>query len=292
MTNRKFVPYLYLAPCLLMVGLFIYYPIVENLRSSFFTWTPFSDVKEFIGIDNYTRLFHDSIFLLAIKNNFVHAVISFVLQVFGSLIVAAILEDQVFKRFAPLLRTVYFFPVLISISVIGLLFSFIYSPDIGLLNKFLSMIGLEEYARGWLGDGETAMYAVIAMGQWQGIGYTAMLYIVAIQKIPGELYESAKMDGCNKIQMFWYVTMPQVKDMISVVTIITLSQSILVFSDVYVLTNGGPGNSSQVLSTYLYNKAFVENEMGYASTIANVILVLTFLLYLVQNLFFKKNEEG
>jgi raffinose/stachyose/melibiose transport system permease protein len=292
MVNRRVTPYLYVAPSLFIVALFIYYPIFENLLSSFYSWTPFSTTKDFIGFGNYTRLFQDSIFQLALKNNIIHAIISFTLQVFGGLVLAAILEDKIFRKVSPILRTVYFFPVLISISVIGLLFSFIYSPDIGLLNKVLTLLGLGEYTTGWLGNSSTSMYAVIAMGQWQGIGYAAMLYIVAIQKIPNELYESAKMDGCNKIQTFLHITFPQVKEMVFVVSLTTLSQSILVFSDVYVLTNGGPGDASQVLSTYLYSKAFVDNEMGYASTIANVILALTLILYIVQVKIFKKDKEA
>lgn len=292
MTKYKITPYLYIAPSLLIVAFFIYHPVVENLQSSFYSWSPFSADRKFLGLSNYTRLFEDSVFLLALKNNVIHAMISFVIQVLGTLVLAAILEDTVFRRISPILRTVYFLPVLISISVIGLLFTFIYNPEIGLLNKLLTMVGLNEYTTGWLGNSHTAFYAVIAMGQWQGIGYYAMLYIVAIQKIPNDVYEAAKIDGAGKVQSFLSVTIPHVKEMLFVVSILVVSQSILVFSDVYVLTGGGPGYSSQVLSTYLYQIAFVNNEMGYASAISNVILLMTFLLYVVQTKIFKTGEEG
>ena len=292
MKIRNIAPYLYVAPSLIIAFIFIYYPVIENVQSSFFSWSPFSDTKEFVALQNYTRLFDDSVFLVALKNNLIHLVISLAVQVVGGLVLAAILEDVVFRRVAPVLRTVYFLPVLISISVIGLLFSFIYNPDIGLLNKFLAMVGLEEYARGWLGDSDTAFPAIIAMGQWQGIGYITMLYIVAIQKIPPDLYEAAEMDGAGKISKFLHITVPQVKEISFVTIIYTVSQSILTFSDVYVLTKGGPGNSSQVLSTYLYQKAFVDSEMGYASTIANVILGITVVVYLIQANVFKTGQEG
>lgn len=290
MKLRKIAPYLYVAPSLIMAFIFVYYPLIQNLQFSLYSWSPFSDTKDFIALENYTRLFQDSVFLIALKNNLIHVTVSLVVQVFGSLVLAAILEDVLFRRVAPILRTVYFLPVLISISVIGLLFSFIYNPEIGLLNKMLTMIGLEEYTTGWLGDSKTAFPAIIAMGQWQGIGYITMLYIVAIQKIPPDLYEAAKIDGAGKIRSFLHITLPQVKEMTFVAIIFTVSQSILTFSDVYVLTKGGPGNSSQVLSTYLYQKAFVDNEMGYASAIANVILALTFIIYVLQSSIFKTKE--
>lgn len=283
-------PYLFIAPCLLIMITFIYYPVIENLFSSFYSWTPFSDTKDFVNIDNYTRLFSDNVFHTALKNNLVHAAISIVIQVFGGLVLAAILEDTVFRRFSLLLRSVYFIPTLISITVTGLLFSFIYNPQIGLLNKALEFVDLGHLATGWLGKSETAFFAIIGMGQWIGLGYITMLYIVAIQKIPEELYDASKIDGCNKIQAFLHITVPQVKEMTFVAVVFTLSQSMLVFADVYVLTGGGPGNSTQVLSTYLYEKAFVDNEMGYASTIANVIFAISILFYIIQSKLFKTGE--
>lgn len=290
MKTNPAVPYLFVTPGLLIVCLFIYYPVIDNLQSSFYSWNSFSPNREFLGIANYTRIFEDTVFQTALKNNLIHACISLIIQVFGGLVIAAVLEDTIFRKVAPLLRTVYFIPVLISITVIGLLFSFIYNPQIGLLNKFLEVIGLGDLATGWLGNSDTAFYAVVAMGQWIGTGYIAMLYIVAMQKIPGELYEAAKMDGANKIQTFFNVTVPQVKEMTFVAVIFTLSQSMLTFADVYVLTQGGPGNSSQVLSTYLYDKAFVDNEMGYASTIANVIFAISIIFYITQSKILKTGK--
>jgi raffinose/stachyose/melibiose transport system permease protein len=284
------MPYFFVAPSLLIVSIFIYYPVVDNIQSSFFSWNSFSPDREFLGFNNYTRIFSDEVFLISLKNNFIHAGVSLLIQVGGGLVIAAILEDPLFRRVAPFLRTMYFLPVLISITVIGLLFSFIYNPQIGLLNQFLTFLGLEQWTTGWLGNSDTAFYAVIVMGQWIGTGYIVMLYIVAMQKIPGELYESAKIDGANKIQTFFLVTVPQVKEMTFVAVIFTLSQSMLTFADVYVLTQGGPGNSSQVLSTYLYDKAFVDNEMGYASTIANVIFAISIIFYITQTKVFKSGK--
>jgi raffinose/stachyose/melibiose transport system permease protein len=291
MIQKRLFQYLYLAPAFLLLLLFVYYPIVNNFWLSFFEWSPFSPNKEFINIANYTRLFQDPIFYTALKNNLVFVGTSVVFQVIGGLILAAILEDIIFRRFSTFLRTVYFLPVLISMSVIGILFEYIYNPEIGLLNAFLKLIGLESFATGWLGNHETAMYAVIAVSQWQNIGWAAMLYILALQKIPQELYEAATIDGANRIQRFLHVTVPQSKEMIFVMSVYTITGSFLVFSEVFVLTVGGPANATQVFSTYLYQKAFHDSELGYASAIANVMLMITLAFYLFQAKLFKTGEE-
>lgn len=284
-------PYLYFAPCLILMGLFVYYPVVDNLISGFYRFSPLSDARQFVGFGNYAELLQDPVFYTGLKNSLLFALISVIVQVFGGMVVAAILEDPLFRRFAPLLRTVYFIPVLISMTVISLLFSFILNPETGLVNSALTAIGLESWTRGWLGDSATAIYAVIAVSQWQSIGYTTMLFVVAIQKIPVELYEAARMDGANKIQSFFHVTVPELREVRFVLLLQCIAGSILIFTEVYIMTAGGPGYSSQVLSTYLFQKAFFSNEMGYASAIANVILVLSVILFIIQKKWLKTGGE-
>jgi raffinose/stachyose/melibiose transport system permease protein len=280
-----------MAPALIMLALFVYYPLVRNIINGFYEWNPFTMDRKFVSIENYTRLFKDPIFYTVLKNNLLYASISVILQVGLGLVIAAILEDKIFRRFSTFFRTTFFIPVLISMTVIGILFSFIYNPEVGLLNSFLRLIGLEEWTRGWLGDPDTSIYATIMVSQWQSIGYTVMLFVLAVQKVPGELYEAATIDGAGKIRTFFSITVPQVKEMTFVLLIYTVTGSFLVFSEVYVLTGGGPSNSSQVFSTYLYQKAFVDNEPGFASSIANVILGITLIFYFVQNKFLKTGEE-
>lgn len=291
MLNRnKFLPFLYLLPALAFL-LFVYVPIFQNIGSSFYKWSSFSPDKIFVGFDNYVNLFQDPVFYQSLKNNVLYAIISIICQVFGGLIIAAVLEDKLIRRFSPIFRTVYFLPVVISMTVIALLFSFFYNPDVGLLNQLLRGMGLDSLAKAWLGGSDTAMYAVIAVSQWQSIGYIAMLYIVAIQKIPSELYEAGEIDGANKIQLFFHVTVPQTKEMSFVTVIMTLAGAFTVFNEPYILTGGGPGNASEVLSTYLYKNAFVKDAMGYASTIATVILMITLILSAVQMGLFKTGRE-
>jgi raffinose/stachyose/melibiose transport system permease protein len=274
------------------MGLFVYYPIVENFRFSFYEFSAFSPDKVFVGFENFLNLFKDEVFYIALKNNIWYAIISIIFQVFGGLILAAILEDPVTRFVSSFFRTIFFLPVVISITVIALLFSFVYNPDIGILNSFLGLIGLEEWSRAWLGESETAIYAIIAVSQWQSIGYIMMLFIVSIQSIPKELYEAAEIDGAGKIRKFIFVTVPQVREMFFVATLITLTGAFTVFNEPYILTGGGPGNASEVLGTLLYNSAFFKDEMGYASAIATVILLLTLLVSLVQMKLFKTGKDG
>ncbi|SCA87651.1 carbohydrate ABC transporter permease [Bacillus sp. JJ675] len=290
LVNRsRWLPFVFLFPALLFL-LFVYIPILQNIVLSFFQWSTFEPQKAFIGFGNYIQLFQDPVFFQALKNNALYAAVSIVFQVGGGLITAAILEDRLLRRSSPFFRTVFFLPVVISMTVIALLFDFIYNPDTGLLNQFLQAVGLDQWTRAWLGDRETAMLSVIFVSQWQSVGYIAMLYIVAIQKIPSELYEAALLDGAGKVRTFFAITVPGTKEMSFVAVVMTLTGAFTVFNEPYILTGGGPGNASEVLSTFLYKAAFSKDMMGYASAIATVILLITLSLSIVQMRLFKTGK--
>lgn len=282
LSRIKIVPLLFILPSVLFMGIFIYIPLVQNFYNSFFDFNVFSSEKEFIGFGAFSQLLQDEVILTALANNIKYAIISVVFQVFFALALAAVLEDKLFRRFAPALRVIYFIPVMVSISVIALLFSFIYNPQMGLLNSFLELIGLENLAIPWLGNAEAAIYAVIAMSQWQSIGFITMLFIVAIQKIPNELYEAADIDGAGKIRKFFSITVPQVKETMFVNLLITVTGSMLVFNEPYILTNGGPGFSSTTLAVHMYQLGFVKDDMGYASAVATLIFAVTAVFALIQ----------
>lgn len=291
MYRNKKAAILFMLPALVFVILFIYYPIIQNFIYSMFRWSSFSEEKVFVGLDYYKRLFADPIFYIALKNNILYAVISIVFQVGIGMILAAILEEKVMRKYQAFFRTVYFIPSVISITVVGLLFQLIYNPNIGLLNAFLKVIGLESLAHDWLGQSSTAMYAVIATSQWQYIGYIMLLFLVAIQKIPEELYESAMIDGASAFKKFIHITIPQIKETILVSSIITVIGAFKVFDEVYVMTAGGPGRSTEVLASYLYRTGFRNDEMGYAATIATLIFLITFVVTLIQLKVTKEKDE-
>ena len=278
-------------PALMILGVFVFYPLVRNIIYSFQSFTLSSVTKEWVGLKNYATLLSDQIILTCLKNNILYALISIVIQVGFGLVLAAVLEDVAFRKLAPTLRSIYFIPTVISMTVVCLLFDFVYNPQMGLLNSFLEMIGLESLTKIWLGSKKTAMYAVIAVSQWQSTGYVTMLFIVAIQKIPRDLFEAAEVDGASKIKQFFYITVPQVRQMFFVTMILTVSGAFTVFNEPYILTSGGPGTATMVLSLHMYQTGFVKNNMGYASTIAMLIFVITAVLSSVQFFSFGAEKE-
>lgn len=282
---------IFILPSILLLSIFIYTPMFQNFYNSFFEFSVFSPSKNFIGFKNFKLLMDDKTIWIALINCVKYAIISVLMQVWGGLILAAVLEDKLFRKLAPFFRITFFMPVMISISVIGLLFGFIYNPQFGLLNSFLELIGQKELAMAWLGNSKTAIYAVIAMSQWRSIGFIMMMFIVAIQKIPENLYEAARIDGANSIRQFFHITVPQVRETIFVTTLITVTGSMLVFNEPYILTGGGPGNSSTTLAVFMYQSGFVQDKMGYASTIALMIFLISAILALIQ-LKFSKSEEA
>lgn len=284
--------FLFVIPALIILGLFVFYPLVKNVIYSFQSFG-LSDVeKEWLGLENYRKLFSDKTIPISLKNNLRYAIVSIICQVGLGLVIAAVLEDVAFKKISPFFRSVYFIPTLISMTVVCLLFDFIYNPQMGLLNSFLKNIGLGKFAKIWLGNKKTAMYSVIAVSQWQSLGYIVMLFIVAIQKIPEDLYEAATVDGAGKLKRFFYITVPQVRSMFFVTMILTVVGAFTVFNEPYILTSGGPGTATMVLSLHMYQTGFVKNNMGYASAIAMLIFVITAVLSSVQFFSFGSDEEG
>ncbi|MDF2682742.1 MAG: sugar transporter permease [Brevibacillus sp.] len=287
--SRSALPFI--LPALLLIVLFVFLPIVFNLYYSMFRWSAFEMNGEFVGFEYYAKLFNDPIFYTALKNNSLFALISLLFQVGGGLVIAAILEEKIIRRWQPFFRTVFFIPAVISISVVGLMWQLLYNPDIGLINGALKAIGQNDWVHSWLGDSKTAIYAVVAVSQWQYTGYMTMLFLIAMHKIPGELYEAAMIDGANRIQTFFHITIPQLKEMILVGSMITVIGAYKVFDEVYVMTFGGPGRSTEVLGTMLYRAAFRNDEMGYASTIGTMIFVITLALSLLQMRISKTGRE-
>ena len=272
----------WVAPAVALLVVFVYYPIVENVRLSFFSWSAFSPSPIFVGLENYRAAFDDDVFWRALFNNTAYAVVSLIVQVGFALVLAAVLEEFVHQRLRGILRTIYFIPATISITVAGILFSFLYNPQFGLVNRVLTAVGLESWTHAWLGEKSTAIWSIIAMSQWQSIGYTAVLFVVAIQRIPREYYEAVRVDGAGPVRTFFTITVPMVREMTTLLVILTVSGAFLVFNEVMVMTAGGPDNSSHVLNTWLYRNAFFEDDMGYAATIATVIFVITFIVAVVQ----------
>ncbi|BDF32153.1 putative ABC transporter permease protein YurN [Lachnospiraceae bacterium] len=279
--NQKTVG-LYLFPALFIVIIVLYLPIFINLYESFFSWGAMSTKHEFVGFANYIKMFKDEVFYVALKNNMIFMVTSVIFQIGISLIIANVLECKFMRRSQNFFRSIYFIPSLLMVTVVGIAFKMIVSPSIGVLNPLLELAGADASKMDLLGNAGSATYAIAAMSQWQYIGYTVILFIVAIQNIPGELYEAADIDGANAVKKFFYITVPEIKDTILINTIITVTGSIREYDEVFVTTNGGPGYATETLATYLYKAGFRNDQMGYASALAFFIFIVTFIIGLAQ----------
>jgi raffinose/stachyose/melibiose transport system permease protein len=276
-------PYLFLLPAIVLLVTFVYAPAAENIRYSLFSWSALSPDWTFVGLENYRRLLHDPIFWRALTNNTIYAVISIIVQVGFALVLAAVLQANLF---GPMLRSFFrvslFLPSILPVTVVGLLWQLIYQPSIGLIDQLLYLTGLESLSRVWLGEEQTALFAVIAVSQWQWTGYIMVLFMVAIQAIPRDLYEAMEIEGASKIQQFWHLTVPGVRETTLVMIIITIFGAFKVFDIVWVMTTGGPNNASEVLGTYMYRSAFREDLVGYGSAIAVVIFAITMAIGMLQ----------
>jgi len=282
MYKSKKETFLFTFPGLLLMGIFVYFPLFLSFFYSFFKWSAFSTTKTFVGFAYYKRLFTDPLILAALKNNVAYAFWSVLCQCGIGLVLAAVLEYGRMRKYETFFRTTFFVPSIISMTVIGLLWYFAYNPKIGIVNPLLKAIGLGKYAADWLGSSKTAMGAVIFVSQWQNIGYIMLLFIVAIQKIDDSIFESALIDGANGVQNFFHIVVPLVKDTILVTTVITIIGAFRVFSEVYVMTGGGPGHTTETLATYMYRAGFRNDEMGYSCAIATLIFVILLVLTMLQ----------
>jgi raffinose/stachyose/melibiose transport system permease protein len=273
----------YVLPALLLVGVFIYLPAVEDACWSLYRWNAINPSSVFVGLGNYTTMLAAPTFWSALLNNTAYAVVSLTVQVACALVLAAVLEARVFPgRLAAFFRVCLFLPSLLPITAIGVLWQLIYDPTIGPIDQALSGLGFDQFAHAWLGENATAIWAVIAVSQWQWTGYLMVLFVVAIRSVPRELYEAMAIDGAGRIRQFWHVTVPCVRETTLVLVMITIFGAYKVFDIVWVMTRGGPSASSETLATYMYRAAFLTDEAGYASAIATAIFMITFVVGVVQ----------
>lgn len=280
--GSKKTAFIYLAPAMIVIIVFLYLPIILNFMNSLYKWGAVSTEVKWVGPDNYKQLMKDETIRIAIKNNLIFVIVSVFFQIGVSLVIAAILESKFLRKWQSFFRTIYFIPSLLMVTVTGITFKMLYSPTIGLINPILERIGINTSHIDILGNAKTAIFGVAGASQWQYIGYTVMLFIVAMQSISDDIYEAAEIDGVTGIQKFTKITVPLMKDTIMINMIIIVTGAIRVYDEVYVMTNGGPGRATQTLSTYLYQVGFKNDQMGYASAIAFFVFVITFILGLFQ----------
>ncbi|WP_145131540.1 carbohydrate ABC transporter permease [Paenibacillus sp. Y412MC10] len=274
--------YLFILPWFLGLLLFTLGPMLFSFVLSFSKWDIITGIGsiEFVGLDNFKAIFHDELFYQSLKVTFIFALVSVPLYQIVSLLIALLLNMR--TRGMKLFRLIYFMPSVIPAVAVSMMWIMIFNPEYGILNRALGWFGIQGPA--WLQDPSYALGALIVMGIW-GVGNTIIIYLSGLQGVPEELHEAAQLDGAGSIRRFFSVTMPMISPTIFFNLIMGIIGGFQYFTQAFVMTNGGPLNSTLFYNLYLYNKAFVNYEMGYASALSWILfaIILFFTLIVIRS---------
>lgn len=269
---------LFLAPSLVLFGVFIYYTLGFNLYLSFTSWNFISPDRKFNGLENYQRMFSDARFWKVVVNTFYYAVADVVLSMVLGLGLALLLNRTI--RFRGFFRTLIFSPYVTTIAAVSLLWIWIFDPVYGPINNALALLGIT--GPRWLASTTWAMPAIIIMSVWRTMGYTMVIFLAGLTSIPRDLYEAAEIDGAGSWTTFRYITLPLLSPTTFFVLVTSLIGALQVFDAVAVMTAGGPVDATKVFNYYIYEQAFVTFRAGYASAVATVLFAIILLLTLLQ----------
>lgn len=262
-------------PAVILTLMFTIWPTVQALYLSFTNATSLGLNNKFVGLDNYIYMFHDKSFIQALKNTAKLMAVVPVITIFCSLVLAFVLNQCKLKEMV-LYRTIFYFPNIVSLTVVGIIWSFVFHPNVGIVNKILGAVGLESLQRSWLGDSKTALWCIAFTLLWQAAGYYMVMHIAAMDGISPEIYESATLDGASAWRKLVSITMPLMKDIIGITFVLALSGTInLSFVLSQVMTGGGPNGASSVLLQYMYTQGFVNGNFGYAMAITVFTLAIS-----------------
>ena len=267
--KRQRTAIIFLIPAVVLLLCFMIYPLGKTIFYSFTAWYNFSTEQTFIGLDNYKELIADPVIRVALRNTVILMAGVLIFQI-GFALILAIMVDGIrhcFKFF----RTIYFFPIVISATAIGLMFTLIYKYEYGLLNYFVVLFGGEKQV--WINE-KSSIYLALIPVVWQYVGFYFVIFLTGIANIPADIYESAMLDGIRPLQKAAYITIPMLRSVLTSSIVLVISGCFKVFDIIFMVTNGGTLDSSQLLSTYMYQKAFARGNGGYASSIAIVMIVL------------------
>lgn len=268
---------LFLAPSFIGFAVFTLLPVVASLALSFVDWNLIRSPR-YVGLANYREALNDPIFWKVMRNTAYYTAGSVPLGIGLSLGLAVLLNRKL--RGVEFLRTLYFLPVVSSTVAVSLVWKWLYEPNFGLINYALSLVGISPI--GWLTTTTWAMPAVIILSVWKGLGHSMVIFLAGLQSIPRQLYEAAEIDGASRWRQFWDITRPLLSPTTFFVLVISIIGSMQVFSQVFVMTNGGPANSTSTIVYYIYQKGFNEFRMGYASTLSWLLFAVIFAFTLVQ----------
>ncbi len=277
--NQTLAPMLFLLPNMIIFLLFIIIPLFQGLRMAFMDWGIFVE-PQFIGLENFKDLFHDEVFLITVKNTIVYSFLTVVLLTVVSLCLALMLSRNSMKG-ERVFRAVFYIPSLLSMIAVGIAWRFILGDELGIINYVIRSItggpGVQ-----WLTNGTLAMMCVIIVSVWASSGYYMIMFISGLQAIPGELYEAARIDGSSAWSTFWRITLPLLKSTVLVVLVLATIASFKAYELIVTMTKGGPGYATKFIVQQVYQVAFQEDRMGYASAMSMILMLIIGIFTLVQ----------
>ncbi|MEF2070279.1 carbohydrate ABC transporter permease [Consotaella aegiceratis] len=275
-TAQTIAPALFLAPAVILLALYLLYPLVDSFRLSLLDWNGLGNTARFVGLDNWIALAQDGVFWRSARNNILMAVFSIVIQMPIALVLAVVLDEA--SKGSRLLKILYFLPMLMSSVALGVLFKNFYDPNFGALNGILDAFGLYDWTQDWLGDPDLALASVIAVVCWQFIPFYMVLFLAGLASFPRELTEAARLDGASEVTIFWKIKLPHLRGTFRTAVLLSIIGSLRYFDLIYVMTGGGPDNASEVMATYMYRTVFSSFRLGYGSTIASAMFIIVTLI--------------
>ena len=289
MKRQKIAGYLFVFPLLILFLLFIVYPIIYNIKISFYDWNGISIDKTFNGLQNYKSVFRDQVMLIAMKNFIIFAFTTIIIQALIGLFFAAMLRNNM--RFSQIYRTLIYLPIIATPAVVGQIFSKIFETNRGYLNGMLRMLHLEGLCQQWLADPKIALGCIIFVNIWQWTGYSMLLYYTNMLNISEDVYEAARIDGAGAWKQFLEITFPLLRGTHYTIFIMGMIGSLKTFDIPYVLTNAGPNHATEFFSTYINTKSFDLFKQGEASTIVVIVFLMAMIITGIQLRFYYRNDK-
>lgn len=280
------VAYIFLAPAVLGLLIFVFLPMFYALFVSLHKWDALSEMK-WVGIKNYFQLFSDKEWGGSLGRTFVYTII-FVPSLYVFSLVMALIVKSVL-HLSGFFRTAYFLPVVLSSAIAGLVWKYIYAEKDGILNYSIGLLGLEPIA--WLSSLQWALISVVIVSVWLAMGFNMIIFLAGLQDIPKEYYEAAKIDGANAWQSFWKITLPNLKHTSIFIVITSIIGSFQVFDQIMLMTNGGPANATRLAVQHIFEQSFILYDLGYASALSFNLFIIILLFTLFQMKFLKINKE-
>lgn len=278
LTNKYLTPYLFLLPALVILGMTVFWPALQAFYLSFTQYEyDLTQTPQWVGLANFKRLWGDPIFWRTMGNTLLYLLGVVPVLVMIPLVLALLVNQKL--RGINWFRASFYTPVVISVVVAGIAWKWLYA-ETGLFNQFLAQLGFKTGIP-WLTSPDWAIFSVMAVTIWKGLGYYMVIYLAGLQSIPQELYEAAALDGSDGLLKHWDITLPLMRPYLVLVSVISAISATKVFEEVYIMTQGGPRNSSKTVVYYLYEQAFSELEVSYACTIGLVLFLLILILSLL-----------